>query len=106
MSKQPPPAPTASAEGPCPTLIQISRTPRHWKFTQHHRATLPPLRINTKDAVKTSPEEHVYSTTVITVSIICHSSTDVDKETYVSMCLYVWEGMAGCCWLVLGVKAL
>ena len=22
MSKQPPPAPTASAEGPCPTLIQ------------------------------------------------------------------------------------
>ena len=27
MSKQPPPAPTASAVGPCPTLIQISRTP-------------------------------------------------------------------------------
>ena len=21
----------------CPTLIQISRTPRHWKFTQHYR---------------------------------------------------------------------
>ena len=24
-----PPAPTASAIGPCPTIIQISRTPRH-----------------------------------------------------------------------------
>ena len=30
MSKQPPPAPTASTIGPCPTIIQISRTPRHW----------------------------------------------------------------------------
>ena len=35
MSKQPPSAPTASTEGPCPTLIQISRTPRHCKFAQH-----------------------------------------------------------------------
>ena len=42
MSKQHPPAPTASVVGPCPTLIQISRTPRHWKFTQHHRTTRPP----------------------------------------------------------------
>ena len=42
MSKQPPPAPTASAVGPCPTIFQISRTPRHWKFTQHHRTTRPP----------------------------------------------------------------
>ena len=42
MSKQPPPAPTASATGPCPTLIQISRTPQHWKFTQHLRTTRPP----------------------------------------------------------------
>ena len=40
--KQPPPAPTARAVGPCPTLIQISRTPRHWKFTQDHRTTRPP----------------------------------------------------------------
>ena len=39
MSKQPPPAPTASATGPCPTIIQISRTPRHWKITQHLRTT-------------------------------------------------------------------
>ena len=30
MSKQPPPTPTASAIGP---IIQISRTPHHWKFT-------------------------------------------------------------------------
>ena len=29
MSKQPPLAPTASAIGPCPSIIQISRTPRH-----------------------------------------------------------------------------
>ena len=28
MSKQPPPAPTASAIDPCPTIIQISRTLR------------------------------------------------------------------------------
>ena len=27
MSKQPPPAPTASAVGPCPTLIQIVGRP-------------------------------------------------------------------------------
>ena len=39
MSKQLPPAPTASALCPCPTIIQISRTPRHWKLTQHHRTT-------------------------------------------------------------------
>ena len=44
MSKQPPSAPTASAVGPCPTLIQTSRTPRTWKFIQDHR-------IVSKDAV-------------------------------------------------------
>ena len=27
MSKQPPPAPTASAIGPCPTIIQIVERP-------------------------------------------------------------------------------
>ena len=42
MPNQPQSAPTASAIGPCPTLIQISRTPRHWKTTQHHRTTRPP----------------------------------------------------------------
>ena len=42
MSKQPPPAPNASAVSPCPTIIQISRTPRRWKFIQHHRTTRPP----------------------------------------------------------------
>ena len=36
-----PPAPTATVVGPCPTLIQTSRTPRHWKFIQHHRTTRP-----------------------------------------------------------------
>ena len=44
MSKQPPPpAPTASTVGPCPTVTQIRRTPRHWKFSQHHRTTDYPL---------------------------------------------------------------
>ena len=28
--------------GPCPAIIQSSRSPRHWKFTQHHRTTRPP----------------------------------------------------------------
>ena len=42
LSKQPPPAPTASTVGPCPTIIHIRRTPRHWKFTQNHRTTRPP----------------------------------------------------------------
>ena len=32
MSKQPPPAPTVSAVGRCPTIIQISRTPRNCKL--------------------------------------------------------------------------
>ena len=41
MSKQPPPAPTARTIGPCPTVIQISRTPRHWKFSQH--PTIPEM---------------------------------------------------------------
>ena len=36
-----PSAPTASAVGPCPTIIQISRTPQHRKFTRHHRTTRP-----------------------------------------------------------------
>ena len=39
MSKQPPPAPTASAEGPCPTVIQIVGRPGTGSFTQHHRTT-------------------------------------------------------------------
>ncbi|MEW8488046.1 MAG: hypothetical protein AB2705_22960 [Candidatus Thiodiazotropha sp.] len=39
MSKQPPPAPSASTVGPCHAIIQISMTPLHWKFTQHHCTT-------------------------------------------------------------------
>ena len=35
MSKQPPPAPTTSAVGPCPTIIQISRTPPVPGFTSN-----------------------------------------------------------------------
>ena len=37
MSKQPPPAPTASAVGPCPTSIQISRTSQ--PAPSHHPTT-------------------------------------------------------------------
>ena len=44
LPNNPPNAPTASAVGPCHTIIQISWTPRHWKFTQHHRTTRPPQR--------------------------------------------------------------
>ena len=39
MSKQHTPASTESAISPCPTIIQTSRTPRHWKFIQHLRTT-------------------------------------------------------------------
>ena len=42
MSKQPPPTPTASTIGPCPTVIQVSRMPRHCKFTQHLHTSRPP----------------------------------------------------------------
>ena len=49
MSKQPQPAPTARAVGPCPSLIQTSRMLRHWKLTQDHRTTRPPPLI-TEDA--------------------------------------------------------
>ena len=41
MSQQHPPAPTASAVGPCSSIFQISRTPRYWKFTKHHRIPFP-----------------------------------------------------------------
>ena len=42
MSKQPQPAPTASTIGPCPTVIQVSRTTRQWMFTQRLRTNRPP----------------------------------------------------------------
>ena len=54
MSKQPPPAPTASATGPCPTIIQISRTPQHWKFTQHLRISRRALN-DAKTAIAGKP---------------------------------------------------
>ena len=39
MSKQPPPAPTASAVGPCPTIIQIVGRPGTARL---HRTIAPP----------------------------------------------------------------
>ena len=63
MSKQPPPKPTASTIGPCPTVIQISRTPRHWKFTQHLRATRPPHEL--KEIVLPVPSNQIKVTFII-----------------------------------------
>ena len=40
--EQPPSAPTSSALGPCPTISEINRKPRHRKFTQHNRTTRHP----------------------------------------------------------------
>ena len=46
MSEQSPPAPTASALGPCPSLAKISRTPRHalevYPAASHHPSIPPP----------------------------------------------------------------
>ena len=41
MSKQPPPAPTASAVGPCPTVIQIVGAPalEVYPARSHHPTT-------------------------------------------------------------------
>ena len=41
MFKQLRPAPIASTVGPYLTIFQTSKKPRHWKFTEHHRATRP-----------------------------------------------------------------
>ena len=49
MSKKPPPAPTVNTIGPCPTVIQVSRTPWHCKFTQHLRTTRPPAALGEHD---------------------------------------------------------
>ena len=43
-----PPAPTASAAGLCPTLIQISKTHRYCRLTQHNRTTRPPHKFSKK----------------------------------------------------------
>ena len=70
MSKQPPPAPTASTVGPCPTIIQISWTPRHWKFTQHHRTTRPHPNIVEVDIVVVVVEEVVVVVIVVVAVVI------------------------------------
>ena len=41
MAKQPPPAPTASTVGPCPTISRIRRTPRNWDPAPLHHPTTP-----------------------------------------------------------------
>ena len=61
MSKQPPPAPTESTIGPCPTVSQVSRTPWHWKFTQHLRTTRPPPAILVDWNSLHDPDIDIYS---------------------------------------------
>ena len=58
MSKQPPPAPTASAVNPCPTVIQIVGRPGTGSFTQHQRTTRPPPIKNKEHYEATTPVEH------------------------------------------------
>ena len=45
MSKQPPPAPTASAVGPYPNVSQTVGRPGTGSLNQHDRSTRPPLRL-------------------------------------------------------------
>ena len=42
MSKPPPTRSYCKRNRPLPYCYQNRRTPRHWKFTQHHRTTRPP----------------------------------------------------------------
>ena len=42
MSKQPPPAPTASEVGPCPTIIEIVGRPGTGSLVRNLRTTRPP----------------------------------------------------------------
>ena len=90
MSKQPLPAPTASTVSPCPTLIQISRTPRHWKITQHHRTTRPPPTFRQQEFVrKVWPILSLAKVTFSLWSILqygCYSSEDL-KDDNISYCL-------------------
>ena len=72
MSKQSSPASTASAIGLSPTLIQISRTLRHWNFTQHHRTTRPSPHTNLKKT------QSPMITTILTGSL---KLVDKDKKT-------------------------
>ena len=71
MSKPPRPAPIASAMGPSPTIIQISRTPRHWKFTQRLRTNRPPPLYYGHNRWKAEliPDSKLYQFTAETASL-------------------------------------
>ena len=60
MSKNTSPAPSASVVGPCPIIIEISRMPRHWKFTQNHlhHPTIPELYIGPNSVMQISRLSH------------------------------------------------
>ena len=58
MSKQPPPAPIASAKGPYPTLIQISRTPRHLKGWSGGAMAAKPKTTNQALPSAIAPPDH------------------------------------------------
>ena len=78
MSKQPPPAPTARTIGPCPTIIQISRTPRHWKFTQHLRTTRPPQTVTQIQLDNSRNEKDCDS--VVNDLVVSESDSDLVQE--------------------------
>ena len=88
MSKQPPPAPTANAIDPCPTIIQISRTPRHWKFTQHLRTTRPPqIQWNCRD-LKANYEETLLLLKDYEPAALCLQETHLKDSDNVSIKTY------------------
>ena len=73
MSKQPLTAPTARVIGPCPSIIQFSRTPRNWKFTQRHRTTRPAQckLVNMTNVSKTLKRPIQYDKEAVKLVVIC-----------------------------------
>lgn len=51
-----PTVPTASILSPCPTVIQVMRTPRHWRF--ENNCTPPAGKIRQTDVVLTSMRQY------------------------------------------------
>ena len=81
MSKQPPPAPTASEVGPCPTLIQCSMTPgteclpKRWPRDYIINSTISSLlKRQTKIAADDILMVYFYLSKKIRLNISCDSS--------------------------------
>ena len=87
-----PTAHTASAVGPCPTLIQISRAPRHWMFTQQQRTTRPPPVLEDHPNLGKVYERRTLSSPFV-VCNIC-SSVSEDIPIYCKMIVTVCQSPA------------